>query len=915
MAVDQKKPKSGASASVTASTGKRTHIGSKELKPNVPTSSTLGNAIPEKWRDPLAIILIFVSLLLFFNKVLDQEHVLNAGDNIASESFKPFLEQSEVAGQKVPQWMPLIFGGMPAFAGLVVTGERTYDLVHEIFYLVRAVPRALFPNPDMMTQIFHYFLLGLGMYLLLRVTRNTSRLVALFAAFSAIFSTWILTYVMIGHNTKIFAVMTLPYILMAIEKLRQPDVQWTRMVFWSAILAVFFHFALESTHMQMVFYICLAVLIYFLYNGISELIRKVNVMPTIRTGVITIAMVGLAFAMSADRYMATLGYEPYSIRGKQPVTALRGVEAEGAAGQQQKPSTTAEGGGLNWDYATQYSFSPQEMITFLVPGWFGFGKLPYEGSDLNLPEGTRVPTYWGQMLMTDAANYTGVIVFFFAMIGIFAFWKRDRLIPPLAIISLIALLLSFGGNFPVLFRPMFDYFPTFNKFRAPMMALVLMQLAFPIIAAITLQKLLVIWKHDDHEEKERVGKWFKYGMYLAGALLVVFTVGRGAFSSSITEAIAKSGKPLATYPESLKSLAVSTAMNDAMIGMIFAAIACALALYMLKGKISPLVMGVVILALSLMDQWRVGSRPMEVTTRAEYSGVFNSHDYVEFIKQDKGVYRILDLNEPTSNVTASWGLQSIAGYHAAKMRSYQDVVDVTGKANGNVIYNPFMWNLLNAKYIIADGAISEDQTRFNPVFQSQEPAKQSQDGKPGQSTIVWENPQALPRAFFVRTSKVQDSLQTLYAMRDATFDPREVVFLTKDAADLASASQNPIDSTEHVDVVKYGNEDVEYKTTASAERILFISDTWYPDWTATIDGKVTPIHKANYAFRAIKVPAGQHTVKFSYEDPRYATGKTLSLASNVLVLIGLAIGLAGATVFPKKHKLPKAEVLPPEDKV
>lgn len=906
MAVDQKKPKAAAKPA-------RTHIGSKELQPKDSTGA-LGSAIPEKWRDPLCILLIFVSLLIFFSKVLDSEHVLNAGDNIASEAFIPFLKASEAAGQDVPQWIPHIFGGMPAFAGLVVTGERTYDLVHELFYLVRAIPKALFPNPEMMTQIFHYFLLGLGMYLLMRTTRNTSRLVALFAAFSAMYSTWILTYVMIGHNTKIFAVMTFPFILMAIEKLRQPKVPWTRLVFWSSILAVFFHYALESTHMQMVFYICLAVLIYFLYNGISELIRKQNVVPTIRTGAITIAMVGLAFAMSADRYMATLGYEPYSIRGKQPVTALRGVE-ESATGQaQQKPNTVTEGGGLNWDYATQYSFSPGEMITFLVPAWYGFGKLPYEGSDLNLPEGARVPTYWGQMLMTDAANYTGIIVFFLAVIGIFALWKKDRLIPPLAIVSLVALLLSFGGNFSLLFRPMFEYFPTFNKFRAPMMALVLMQLAFPIIAAITLEKILEAWKRREHDEKQRLAKWFSYGMYVAAGLLVIFLIGRGSFSSSLAGDIAASGKPLAQYPQSLKDLAVSTAMNDAAICMLLAAIACALVVYLLKGKVSPLIAGVVILVLSLFDQWRVGSRPMEVTTRDQYSNVFANHDYVDFIKQDKGVYRILDLNEPTSNVTASWGMQSIAGYHAAKMRSYQDVVDVTGKANGNVIYNPFMWNLLNAKYIIADGGISEDQTRFNPVFQSREAAKQSQQGQPGQSTIVWENPQTLPRAFFVRSHKVQDSLQTLYAMRDGTFDPRDVVFLTTEAADFASVSQNPIDSVnERVEVVKYANENVEYKTTASAERILFISDTWYPDWTAMVDGKEVPIHKANYAFRAIKVPAGTHTVKFTYDDPRYDTGKSLSLTANILALLGIALGIAGATVFPKKHKHPKVEIVPAPD--
>lgn len=908
MAVDHKKAKAPSSSRTP-----RTHIGAQELKPHIPTSTSLGRAIPERWRDPLAILLIFLSLIVFFNPVLDSEHTLNAGDNIASESFKPFLEASEATGQNVPQWIPHIFGGMPAFAGLVVTGERKYDLMHELFYLVRSIPRALFPNPDMMTQVWHYFLLGLGMYLLLRVTRNTSRVVALFGAFSAVYSTWILTYVMIGHNTKIFAVMTMPYIFMALEKLRVPRVPWTNMIFWSAILAVFFHYLLESTHMQMVFYICLAVLIYFLYNGMVELIKKQNVIPTIRTGVITIAMVGLAFAMSADRYLATLGYEPYSIRGKQPVTALRGLDKE--ATTKTGSNAVEASGGLDWDYATQYSFSPQEMITFVAPGWFGFGKLPYGGTDLNLPEGARVPTYWGQMLTTDAANYTGVVVFFFAIIGILALWKRDRLIPPLAIVSLVALLLSFGDNFPLLFRPMFEYFPTFNKFRAPMMALVLMQLAFPIIAALTLEKILESWKHGDHAEESRLAKYFKYGLYIAGALFVVFLIGRGAFESSLRESIASSGKPLAQYPDSLKDLAVSTALNDALLGALFAAIACALVYFFLRKKVTALVLGVGILAISVIDQWRVGVRPMEVTTRTEYASVFSDHDYVNFIKQDSSLYRTLDMNNPTSNVTAAWGLQSIAGYHAAKMRLYQDVVDVTGKGNGNVIFNPFMWNLLNTKYIMANGALTEDQTRFAPVFQSAEPAQAGPNGQEGQRTIVWHNPQALPRAFFVNRYVVQDSLTTLTAMRDGTFDPRDVVYLNREPAGIGQLATTPVDTaTERVEIVSYDNERIEIHTTSSGDRLLFMSDTWYPDWIASVDDKATPIYQANYAFRAVKVPAGRHTLVMEFHDPRYENGRTISLIANILAIVGIAVGAAGATVFPKSRRKPKVEVIPsPED--
>src|SRR4029077_13359132 len=112
------------------------------------------------------------------------------------------------------------------------------------------------------------------MYLLLRVTRNTSRLVALFAAFSAIFSTWIITYIMIGHNTKIFAIMTFPYIIMGIEKLRSQKFDWQLLVFWCAVLATAFHLLLESIHMQMIFYMGLAVLIYYITSLVVELLRK-----------------------------------------------------------------------------------------------------------------------------------------------------------------------------------------------------------------------------------------------------------------------------------------------------------------------------------------------------------------------------------------------------------------------------------------------------------------------------------------------------------------------------------------------------------------------------------------------------------------------------------------------------------------
>lgn len=763
----------------TLSKNKPSHISAMQHEQDI-ASRSLAHYIPEKWRDPVAILFIFLSLLIFFRGVLDSTHVFNAGDNLAFDALRPFITAAQAEGYSMPQWIPNIFTGMPAFSALVVTGDRTYDLVHQLFDIVRSIPVAIFPNPDVMPHLWHYFIFGLGMYLLMRVTRNTSRVVAFFAAFSAIFSTWVITYVMIGHDTKIYAVMTFPYILMAIERLRAQKLPWQALIFWCAALATSIHLLLESIHLQMIFYIALAMLIYFITSLVVEFTRKSehprshHLMPLVRSGVLTLLMGGLAFCMSADRYLSSLAYEPFSIRGKAPIQ-----DVQNAASKASTNDATTSSGGLDWNYATAWSFSPQEIITFIIPGYYGFGKMPYTGSELNIPDGERIPTYWGQMNGTDAANYTGIVVFLLAIVGIFTLWKRDRLVPPLTIITIFAILLSFGSNWPILFRPMFNYFPMFNKFRAPMMALVLMQLAFPILAALALEEILRVWKLRIASEDARLQKSFKFALYASGAFLVIAVVFRGAITSAVTGGIQSGmtrGK-LPQYFDSLKDWIASVAANDALVSAILATAACLLAFYFLKRKLSPLIVAVGLVLLTVIDLWRVDTRPMEIESRDDYQSNFQQHDYLQFIQQDKSLYRVTDLTEQQpSNVLVSYGLQTAGGYHAAKMREFQDVVDETGNMQGNGIFNPFMFNLLNTKYIIADGGLSEDRTRFIPAFVSKEPAQAQQNGKPGQPDIVWENPQALPRAFFAYRWEVKPKLDILHAMHDGTFSPRDVAY-------------------------------------------------------------------------------------------------------------------------------------------
>ncbi len=879
-------------------------------------SRSLAHFIPEKWRDAVAVLFIFLSLIVFFWPVLDSTHVFSAGDNVAFDALRPFIASAQAEGYSMPQWIPNIFTGMPAFSALVVTGSRTYDLLHQIFTVVQDTIANISPNGDAMVHIWHYFIFGLGMYLLLRVTRNTSRMVALFAAFTAIFSTWIITYIMIGHNTKIYAVMTFPYILMGIERLRAQRMEWKSIIFWCAVLATSIHILLESIHMQMIFYIACAILIYFLTSLVVEFMRKSEhprshqLMPLVRSGVLTLLMAGLAFSMSADRYLSSLAYEPYSIRGKAPI---QDVQNEASQNKRSVNEATTESGGLDWNYATSWSFSPQEIITFIIPGYYGFGKMPYTGSDLNVPEGYRLSTYWGQMNGTDAANYTGIVVFMLAIVAIFTLWKRDRLVPPLTIITIFAILLSFGGNWPILFRPMFNYFPLFNKFRAPMMALVLMQLAFPILAALTLEEILRTWKLRDNAEDSRLQKYFKYALYVSGAFLVISVIFRGVITSSVTSGIQTAiqhGKLPQQY-DVLKDFISSTAANDALIGALLVTAASLLVYFFLKRKLSPLIMAVGILALTVIDQWRVDTRPMQIETKDDYASNFQPHDYLQFIQQDKSLYRVTDLTEQQpSNNLVSYGIQTAGGYHAAKMREFQDVVDETGNMQGNGIFNPFMFNLLNTKYIIANGGLSEDRTRFIPRFQSKEPVPASTDGKPGVPDIVWENPQVLSRSFFAYRYEVKPKLDILHAMHDGSFNPLDVVYFDEAPKGMPALSTAPLDSATETLTMEYKDEDVTLHSKTNGNRLIFMSDAWYPDWTATVDGKPTPIYRADYAFRAFVTPAGTHEIKLSYYDPHYAMGRTISLTTNALALIAFGIGIMGFS-YSKRKKRPEVEILPP----
>jgi len=807
----------------------------------------LSRWIPERYHDVALCVLIALSVWIFLAPAVFGGGIFAASDNFASWSFRPYLEAARREGS-FPQWIPYIFSGMPAYASLLVTGTRWWDILGQLTVGVTQVVGQVLQSDAARVSCF-YIGYGIGLYLLLRA-RRYERLVAFWGALAGVFSTFVIVWILIGHNTKPWALMTLPYGVLLLERLRERF-----SLLWAALLVVVIHVMLLAAHVQMSFYLGLFYAIYLLVELLVRALRRENVLGVVRAGVTLAAATVIALGLSADRYWSTMEYTPYSTRGSLPIH-LDSLERQKAAR-----------GGLDYEYATNWSFSPQEMITFLVPNFFGFGKLEYRGPLTN-NRPVMLHTYWGQMPFTDAANYMGIAVLIFALFGAWQL-RRDAFGLSLVIAGVVGLLLSFGKNFPLLFDLFFYHVPFFNKFRAPSMALVLLQFAVPILAAHGLAVVL----RSRGQKDPAVEKFFRWAFVGLGIWLLVGVVVWAFFEQSYLEAVAQSatGKQ---YPPAIHAFIWQEMVSDWFVTALLGVVTLAVAWWYVRGHWSLDTVGVLLVGLLLWDLWRVAGRPMEVEYRKPEETVFRRTDVIEFVQQQRGLFRVADFLSAVPNASAYWFLENIHGYHAAKLRVYQDLLDVAGKGNGSVVVNPFLWDLLNVRFVLTPEPLGVGQLRL--VFQSQQ-----------QRAYVYENPTVLPRAFFVDSVVVAPPMEILRHLERGDFDPRRVAFLEEPLPEPIE----PVGEGASAQVLVHKNEYIKLQVTATGRNFLFLSEIFYPPaWHATVDGQPVPIYKTNYAFRGIVVPPGTHTVEFRYHSAAFERGWKLSLGLNLGVLVLLAVG-------------------------
>lgn len=749
----------------------------------------------------LAALLVFYLLtVVFFNKVIFQPNILSLSPDFLSGYVLGETSQ-KLAEAGPPVWSPYYFGGMPGLAALHAP-LYTYTFFNS--GIVKAFISAIFLSPGMEANLrlmlFHLIMAGSFTYLLARYL-GMSWITAVFAGIIYMFTPQLIVLPGVGHGSKLFTAAYIPLVLLTtkrlLDKMRPLD-------FALFVLAV--GMTLLSIHVQMAFYALLAAGIYLVWNIIFDIrIKPVRIPLKVAVFFLGVAL-GIGFALSS--YLPVYEYTPYSIRG--------GTE-----------------GGLDWDYATMWSFHPLESLTYVIPSFFGFGG----------------QTYWGYMPFTDMPLYWGAAALVCALLAVFL--ARNRTVTFFIILLAFAWIVSFGNFFPLLFKPMFALMPFFNKFRVPVMIQILMVMSAAMLAGFGLEKIREI------AGKKDLSKNILYALIGVVGIAFVLSLLFSPFKSAVSAWIAS--RKLQIPPQAYGQL-FSMLFGDLWKTAVFGGLTLGAVYGFLKNKIKfPVLAGGIILLL-IIDLWIVNTKLVNYQPRSALDSYLQSTPAADYLRRQPGPFRIFPADRlRPQNWYGYFGLESIDGYMGTKMKRYQEIIDGVGLSNLNLI------NLLNTKYILSDRDLSGV-----PALQLVLDGQQK----------VFYNHSALPRAWIVHDLICLPRAEDRFAYLKSFNPAAEAI--------VESPVEIPPGEGGLAEVSELSPQRIIVNTTAETESFLVLSEVYYPPyWTAEIDCKETQIYPANHLLRGVVIPAGEHEVVFTCAAASVKTGKMI----HTIIFIGIFLTL------------------------
>jgi len=789
----------------------------------------------------IAISLIYLNPLLEGKKLKQMDVVNYKG---ASKEISDFREKT---GEEA-LWTNSMFSGMPAYQISVAYKGNLTKQINKIFGLGLPHPANL---------IFLYLI---GFYILLLVL-GVNPWLSIGGAIAYAFSSYFFIVLEAGHNTKALAIGYMAPVLAGIILSFRG-----RYLLGGMLTALFLALELKSNHLQITYYLLLIVLIL----GIAELVKTIqekSYMPFLKSiGVLIIASI-IALSTCTANFWATYEYGNVTMRGKSELTF-------------DKENKTS---GLDKDYATAWSYGKAESLSLMIPnvkgggtGAIGEHKKALEDIDPQYKQMVAGSNqYWGDQPFTSGPVYAGAVAVFFFVLGLFLVRGRFKWV--LLAATIVSIVFAWGKNNMGLTSFLLDYFPAYNKFRSVSMILVIAELAIPLLAILAVKE---IYENPDILKEKR--NQFLIALGLTGGFCLLFYLSPRIFSflangeyERITNQLAAqlqqngySGGEISqitsNFLSNLEDARVTIFKADAIRSFLFIIMGAALLwLYSIR-KLGKQVFVIGIIVLFLIDMWAVDKRYLNNENFASKKQVQNPFQLTpadQTILQDKDPhFRVLNLSVSTFNdASTSYYHKSVGGYHGAKLKRYQELIDFHISKN-----NIKVLNMLNTKYIIQPDQNKQPMARLNY--------------------------QALGNAWFVENHKiVENADEEIMALND--FDPATTVIIDKRFQEYLANYQNGKDSLANIIFTNYKPNYLAYEYKTTKDQLTVFSEIYYKHgWNAYVDGKLIPHFRANYVLRAMVVPAGQHKLEFKFEPKVYYVGESISLAGSIILIL-LVVGV------------------------
>ncbi|MCE5179382.1 MAG: YfhO family protein [Porphyromonadaceae bacterium] len=836
-------------------------------------SGTFKKRLPD-----LIVILGFILVsFIYFVPAVMEGRVIAQHDSLAAigqgQEQRDYMARHD--GER-SRWNISMFSGMPSYQmSPTYDSTKPQDLAKKVYSL-------FLPN-----YVFLVFIMLLGFYILMRAMKASPLISALGAIFWA-FSSYFFILIAAGHIWKF---ITLAYIPPTIAGLIY--IYRKKYLPGALLFMIFVAFQISSNHIQMTYYF-LFVMLFMVIAFMVDAIRRKQLPDFLKSTAVLLVAGLIGIATNASNLYHTYEYSKETMRGKSELTHH---------GEENKTDN-----GLERDYITAWSYGVGETWTLLVPNTKGGASVPLSENERAMskarPEYSQlyqqIGQYWGEQPGTSGPVYVGAFVLALFVLGLFI--VKGPIKWALLAGTIFSILLSWGKNFMPLTDFFIDYVPMYNKFRTVSSILVVAEFCIPLLAALALKEII---RKPEQLKNNRKPLYISLGVTAGIALL--FALAPSMFFSSFissSEMMALQSLPpehIQAVTGNLTDMRVALFTADAWRSFFIILIGAALVWLYLQKKLKAEWMIAAVLFLCLADMWTVNKRYLNDTDfvpATNQQQLFTKTPADDVILQDTTkYYRVLNMATSTFNdgITPYWH-KVIGGYHAAKLRRYQDLID-------RHLSNEMM--ALQQDIIRTQGIMdSVDADRFKVLnmLNTRWIVMPSQGG----GTIPLENPYAMGNAWFVDDLKFVksadeeiDALGTIDLRKEAVTDRKYASVLEKFQKGFKTS---PADSASTIMLTDYDSDFVTYAVDAKKEELAVFSEVYYPKgWQISIDGEPAEMIRANYTLRALPIPAGKHTVEFRFDPQSIKVTDGIAYAA-LLIMLLTAVGLILQSVQRKRNR-------------